>query len=59
MKRKEKNSTENANSNHEIMLSLTVTSEAICDGTLYDCPMHASQIETVSKHTHTHTPIIP
>lgn len=30
----------------------TVTSEAICDGTLYDCPMPASQIETVSKHTY-------
>lgn len=29
--------------------SLTVTSETICDGTLYECPIHANKLENVSK----------
>lgn len=29
--------------------SLTVTSETICDGTLYECPIHANKLETVSE----------
>lgn len=54
VKGKEQIPTENPKSNHEIMLPFPVTSEAIYDGTLYDCPIPASQIDTVSKHTHTH-----
>lgn len=30
--------------------SLTVTSETICDGTLYECPIHAKKLENVSKN---------
>lgn len=53
--RKEQNPTENLISNHEIMLSLAVTSESICDdGTLYDCPIPAYQYQSVSKYTHPH-----
>ena len=29
--------------------SLTVTSETICDGTLYECSVHANNLDTVSK----------
>lgn len=31
---------------------IAVAPESICDGTLYECPRPAFEIETVSKQTH-------